>query len=79
MNNRLYTYTDIQNMLNELNRDTAKKQAFLCRLGQKSTSLSDKNAIISVIRSGWYEDFCRYDSDVCEQFIRIYEDCSKEV
>ncbi len=34
---------------------------------------SDKRAIKRVIDEGWYEEFDRYDSDVCEEFIRIYE------
>ena len=64
----MYNYNDIQNMIERVNNDgTADK---ILRHIQDY----DKGSVRNVLKSGYYETFDRYDSDVCEQFIRAYEE-----
>jgi len=66
----MYNNDDIQDMITKAKKDM---DSFYKAIDSYGISNSDKNAIKSVINSGWYEDFDRYDSAVCEHFIRIYE------
>lgn len=64
----MYNNDDIQGMINDVNKDnTAAK--ILAHINEY-----DRDAVREVLRSGNYETFERYDSAVCEQFIRAYED-----
>lgn len=63
----MYNYNDIQNMIERVNNDgTADK--ILSHIQDY-----DKGSVRNVLKSGYYETFDRYDSDVCEQFITAYE------
>jgi hypothetical protein len=44
------------------------------RYNEVLLSSRDRNALLSVIKSGYVEAFDRYDSDVAEQFIHITEE-----
>lgn len=68
----LYNNDDIQEML-----DSLKNPKHFKGLDFKDVSDSDKRAILRVIEDGYYETFDRYDSDVCEQFIRVYNEYSE--
>lgn len=67
---KLYNNDDIQNMISDCknNPDTD----FAKKVLEHIQSDRDRAAISNVIHSGWYETFDRYDSDVCEQFIKSY-------
>ena len=39
----------------------------------------DFGAVKYVIRDGFVESFTRFDSDVCEQFLNVYELCVKNI
>lgn len=64
----MYNYNDIQNMIEKVNNDGTEE------LILDHISDYDKGAVREVLRSGYYETFDRYDSDVCEQFITAYEE-----
>ena len=38
----------------------------------------DFGAVKYVVRDGFVESFTRFDSDVCEQFLDVYELCVKK-
>ena len=63
----MYNYNDIQNMIEKVNAEGTAEQIL------DHITDHDKAAVREVLRSGYYEDFDRYDSDVCEQFILAYE------
>lgn len=67
----LYNNDDIQEML-----DSLKNPKHFKGLNLSDLSDSDKRAILRVIEDGYYETFDRYDSDVCEEFIRAYKEYS---
>ena len=66
----MYTNDEIQDMI-----QTAKtyKKQFFEQIDSAEISILDKDAIKNVINEGWYEEFDRYDSAVCEYFIEIFE------
>lgn len=66
----MYNNDDIQNMIDEVKDN----KEFFKAVDQSGICEEDKIAIMDVLDSGWYEDFDRYDSAVCEYFITIYED-----
>ncbi len=70
----LYESDDIQQMLAEVKGS----ELFGDLIDKSSISDSDKRAIRAVVSEGWYEEFDRYDSVVCEHFIRIYEKYKEE-
>lgn len=63
----MYNYDDIQNMIDRVNNDGTADKIL------QHISDYDKGSVRNVLKSGYYETFNRYDSDVCEQFIRAYE------
>ena len=65
----LYTFEDIQQMLDECYANEELTNAVL----NKITDINDCRSIKSVISTHWVEDFYRFDSGVCEQFIQVYE------
>ncbi len=69
---KMYNNDDIQDMIEECNESNELKEAIL-----NNFSGADKRAMIDVLDDGYYDRFDRYDSDVCEQFIRAYEKESK--
>ena len=71
--NIMYTSHDIQKMISEVKTDPN----FLDLLNNSGISGADKAAIAHVLKTGWFETFDRYDSAVCEQFIRLYKTFNK--
>ena len=66
---KIYTNEDIQDMLTAVKKsDTLRTKILSC------FSEDDRAAMADVLDEGWYERFDRYDSDVCEQFIRAYNE-----
>ena len=65
---KIYSNDDIQDMISEVNKNLKLKEKLLAHF-----SGSDLHAMQDVLNDGWYERFDRYDSDVCEQFIKAYE------
>lgn len=45
---------------------------------QDKMSFMDFGAVKYVVRDGFAESFTRFDSDVCEQFLNVYELCVKK-
>lgn len=70
----MYNNDDIQNMLQIAK---ANKKQFFAQIDNAKISPYDKLAIESVVNDGWYEAFDKYDSAVCEYFIRIFEEFQK--
>lgn len=70
---KLYDVNDIQSMLEFLRAKAELKEYRLFQNYINRLSLSDANAIREVIAECWAERFDRYDSDVAEQFIRIFD------
>ena len=66
----MYNNDDIQKMIERVNNDDTRDLIMDC----KCISDFDYRSIDHVLESGCAEDFERYDSDVCEQFIRAYEE-----
>ena len=64
----LYTSDDIQDMLDSCKKNVKLKEAVISHFTGR-----DKGAISDVLDDGYYERFDRYDSDICEQFIKAYE------
>ncbi len=64
-----YNNDDIQNMIAACKCDNNLINSILNGIN----SPGDKQAVTSVINSGWYEDFYKYDSDVCEKFTGAFE------
>lgn len=69
---KMYNNDEVQEILSRLERDTNYKHLFL-KVAKEQMSNSDYFALLDVIGDGYYERFDRYDSDVCEQFLQIYE------
>lgn len=67
----MYSDNDIQEMIDNLLNDKCLRDEFNEEL--EIMSPSDRVAIRDVLSDGYVERFDRYDSDVCEQFISIYE------
>ena len=74
---KMYDSDDIQSILNDLNADEIYKQRFM-KIAQDKMSFMDFGAVKYVIRDGFVESFTRFDSDVCEQFLNVYELCVKK-
>lgn len=66
----MYCNDDIQSMINKVNKDADFKEKFRKNL---IGSAMDNGAIFDVLMDGSVERFDRYDSDVCEQFVRAFE------
>lgn len=68
----MYNNDDIQAMLRFLEYHNGRPEynSFMKYISEHT---SDSRAIKSCINEGWYEEFYRYDSDVCEQFISCFE------
>lgn len=65
----MYNNNDIQDMISKIRRDSDMKKAVLDMISNER----DRAAVRDVLSDGSVERFDRYDSDVCEQFIRAYE------
>jgi hypothetical protein len=65
---KIYSNDDIQDMITAVNADQKLKEKVLSHF-----SGNDLHAMQDVLNDGWYERFDRYDSDICEQFIKAYE------
>lgn len=68
----LYGNDDIQAMIETLGNKTYKKE-FSAVLKTYGCSSQDKSAILDCLSEGYCERFDRYDSAVCETFVRVYE------
>lgn len=66
-----YTEKDIDRFLSE----ARKQQDYVISMVDKVAKGNDKTAIIRAITNYDFfaEDFCRYDSDVCERFLLLME------
>jgi hypothetical protein len=73
----MYNTNQIQEMLNKLNTNQPMLKTFCAKL--EKLNASDRMAIMDVLRDGSVERFDRYDSDVCEQFISLYENVEREL
>ena len=72
----MYNNSDIQKMIDEVKVGNRSQMgiAFPIALANSNLCLADKRAIKNVIENEPYtKAFDRYDSDVCEQFITLYE------
>lgn len=73
----MFSSEEIQEMLDKVNDSDLIKNELLNRLNdlceREYISESDLAAIKDCIEDGLYESFEAYDSDVCEQFISVYE------
>ena len=47
-------------------------------IAQDKMGFMDFGAVKYVVRDGVAESFTRFDSDVCEQFLNVYELCVKK-
>lgn len=70
---KIYNNDDIQNMLVECHNNETLTTNILDQI----RSDTDRAAIQRAINEKYYEVFDRYDSDVCERFIRAYENATK--
>ena len=73
----MYNNDDIQAMIDRVNNDGTNETIIdIISAARKYNggSVYDQDAIREVLRSGYVDNFDRYDSDVCEQFIRAYEE-----
>lgn len=66
---KMYNNNDIQCILDYITEDNNRKQLFFIVL----PNTKDGSDIKNIINSGYYEDFDKYDSDVCEQFLKCFE------
>ena len=69
---KMYDSDDLQSILNDLNADEIYKQRFM-EIAQDKMGIMDFGAVKYVVRDGFVESFTRFDSDVCEQFLDVYE------
>ena len=74
---KMYDSDDLQSILNDLNADEIYKQRFM-KIAQDKMGFMDFGAVKHVVRDGFAESFTRFDSDVCEQFLNVYELCVKK-
>lgn len=70
---QFYNNDDVQKMLNYLHYNTISKAIFINKI--KDYSPADKQGMLYAIDEAWYEAFDRYDSAVCDSFIRSFEKC----
>lgn len=73
----MYSNDDVQEMIDRILTDKLFAREFEKQLNK--TNPMDKIAITAVLNEGYYETFDRYDSDVCEQFIEMYESANNEL
>ncbi len=69
----MYTEKDIERVLYDLKTNNSFMELFLKELDNSTISFSDKENIRFVISEGIAENFNRFDSDVCEEFLKIVE------
>ena len=70
---QIYDNNDVQKMLNFLHYNkTAKNFFFTAIIG---FSVPDKRAMLHAVDEAWYEVFDRYDSAVCDYFVKSFEEC----
>lgn len=69
----MYTSKDIQNMIEKVAND----RNFMRFVSNSGISNADFAAIAYVLKTEWHETFDRYDSAVCDHFIRLYEKFNK--
>ena len=75
INEKLYSSDEIQDMVSACKNDPKLKKKVLSKLSVKGPlGKQDKSGIEYVIDSGSAESFYRFDSDVCDKFIRAYCD-----
>ena len=74
---KMYDSDDLQSILNDLNGDEIYKQRFM-KIAQDKIGYMHIGANNYVFRYGFVESFTRFDSDVCEQFLNVYELCVKK-
>lgn len=65
---QIYDNEDVQKMLNYSHYNGIAKHVFSQEI--KGYSHADKEAMLYAINEAWYEAFDRYDSAVCDSFIR---------
>lgn len=70
---QIYDNEDVQKMLNYLHYNTISKAIFINKI--KDYNTADKQGMLYAIDEAWYEAFDRYDSAVCDSFIRSFEKC----
>ena len=70
---QFYDNDDVQNMLNFLHYNKKALERFKVEI--KDYSFADKEAMLYAISESWYEAFDRYDSAVCDYFIKSFERC----
>lgn len=77
----MYTCEMIQEMIDTLKSSNRNKDSFyeaFCN-SLEGINKQDKMAIKYVLEDGSYEAFDRFDSDVCETFILLYEKSQDEI
>lgn len=74
---KIFDSDDVQLMIEQVNKYKTVRECLFSHL--KTISAADRGAIKAVLEDGHYERFDRYDSDVCEQFIRAFINVHKEI
>ena len=74
---KMYDSDDLQSILNDLNADEIYKQRFM-EIAQDKMGFMDFGAVRYVVRDCFVESFTLFYSDVCEQFLDVYELCVKK-
>ena len=69
----LYNNDQIQDMITKVKNDPNLRKKVIQNIPEW-----DKRHVQDVLDDGWYERFDRYDSAVCDEFIRAYEKCMKK-
>ena len=67
----LYNNDMLQDALIRAKNDST---IFFRMIDESSICESDKDIIKGIIQECWYEEFDEYDSDICEEFLMIYEE-----
>ena len=70
----MYSNDEVQQMIDKCNSDSDFAVEVLHCIKNDDT----RRAISRVLLDGYYETFDNYDSDVCEQFIEAYIECSQK-
>ena len=71
---KMYDNDDLNMMVSYI-KDDKTRYTYFCKYLDNST---DSRAIRAVLDEGWYEAFMKYDSDVMDQFIILYEKISNK-
>lgn len=69
---KMYDENDVNLMMKYITEDKVRYKYFCKYLANSE----DGRAIKTALSEGWYEAFMRYDSDVMEQFITMFENLS---